>query len=98
MRFFSQGCFIGHKTGGFEAFLDVVVDWKSNSHETEHFLEVLKPLEVQAEVGQLEYFYRPLNDSLSTSISSHFPEFDSFFIREAVIQLRSYLPKNGSRS
>jgi ADP-heptose:LPS heptosyltransferase len=51
---------IGHATGGLGAFLDTVVPWRDGRHEAEHYLEVLEPLEIKAELADLRYGFSPL--------------------------------------
>jgi ADP-heptose:LPS heptosyltransferase len=56
------GCrhIIGHATGGFGPLLDRVVPWEEGRHEVEHYLEVLRPLGIQADLAFLRYELYPL--------------------------------------
>ena len=47
------GYSIGHATGGYGPLLDRIVPWKLGIHETEHYLEVLQPLGIEARPGDL---------------------------------------------
>jgi len=51
------GCrhIIGHATGGCGPLLDAVVPWTEGCHEVEHYLELLRPLGVEASLAELHY-------------------------------------------
>jgi heptosyltransferase-3 len=51
------GCrhIVGHATGGGGALLDTVVPWTEGRHEVEHFLEVVRPLGIEADLADLRY-------------------------------------------
>jgi len=51
------GCrhIIGHATGGCGPLLDTVVPWAEGCHEVEHYLEVLRPLGIEASLSELHY-------------------------------------------
>lgn len=51
------GCrhIVGHLTGGFGALLDSPVPWAEGLHEVAHYLEVLRPLGIEAKISDLRY-------------------------------------------
>lgn len=56
---------IGFSTGGFSLCLDEVVPWRPGLHETEHFLDAIRTICPECELGQQELFY----DSVAVSNS-----------------------------
>jgi heptosyltransferase-2/heptosyltransferase-3 len=50
---------IGHTTGGFGPLLDTAVPWKEGLHEAEHYLELLAPLGICANLESLRYSLSP---------------------------------------
>lgn len=63
-------CIISHKTGGLGELADIVIEWVDGKHEVEHFLELLEPLGVKADVKDLRYFltFSPLHEKRSIEI------------------------------
>lgn len=55
------GCrhIIGHGTGGLRSLLDTEVKWSEGVHEVQHYLEVLKPLGIDASLDGLHYMLFP---------------------------------------
>jgi heptosyltransferase III len=51
------GCrhIIGHATGGCGPLLDTIVPWAEGCHEVEHYLELLRPLGIEASLSDLHY-------------------------------------------
>jgi len=51
------GCrhIVGHATGGCGPLLDTVVPWVEGRHEVEHYLELLRPLGIEASLAELNY-------------------------------------------
>lgn len=68
----SCGCrhIVGHGTGGFGALLDTSVSWTEGLHEIEHYIEVLRPLGVKAELSGLHYeiFPQPADEVMLTQL------------------------------
>lgn len=58
------GCryMVGHGTGGFGPLLDQVVQWREGRHEVEHYLEVLRPLGIEASLENLGYELYPTRE------------------------------------
>ncbi len=50
---------IGHGTAGYGPMLSLKVEWEKGRHETEHFLEILRPLGIDAETKDLHYELYP---------------------------------------
>lgn len=48
-------CIVGHATGGFGPFLDVVAPWREGKHEVEHYLEVLETIGINASITDCGY-------------------------------------------
>jgi heptosyltransferase-2/heptosyltransferase-3 len=48
---------VGFATGGFSFCLDEVVPWRAGIHETEHFLDVVRALLPQCQLGPQELFH-----------------------------------------
>jgi ADP-heptose:LPS heptosyltransferase len=48
---------VGFSTGGFSFCLDEVVKWRPGIHETEHFLDVVRTICPQCQLGAQELFY-----------------------------------------
>ena len=53
---------VGHATGGFGALLDTVAPWVEGKHEAEHYLELLAPLGIRAELADLQYSLVPSSE------------------------------------
>lgn len=72
---------IGHKTGGLGPLLDKVVVWQEGLHEIEHYLEVLKPLDIDANVNSLKYELYPsdVDEDYVNSIINKF-NLDKFIV------------------
>ncbi len=56
---------IGHGTAGFGPFLNLMTGWERGRHETEHFLEVLRPLGIDADIKNLRYEICPSKEDFS---------------------------------
>jgi ADP-heptose:LPS heptosyltransferase len=50
---------IGHSSGGLGPVLDTAVPWTEGVHEVEHYLEVLRPLGIEASPAGLRYRLHP---------------------------------------
>lgn len=72
---------IGHATGGCGPLLDTVVPWNEGLHEAEHYLEVLRPLGVDAALADLVCRIFPQPDD-HTAVAALLAEYhlDSFVV------------------
>ncbi len=50
-------CKIGFNTAGFGFVLDRSIAWREDVHETEHFLDVVKALDLEAEIKEIDLSY-----------------------------------------
>jgi heptosyltransferase-3 len=50
---------IGHGTAGYGPLLNIQAEWENGRHETEHFLEILRPLGIDEKTDNLHYYIYP---------------------------------------
>jgi heptosyltransferase-2/heptosyltransferase-3 len=77
---------IGHGTAGFGPLLSCQVPWNRGEHETGHFLEILRPLGIEAppEPDGLSYGLYPSGEE-KASVSAYWQENFSKFDKTAVV-------------
>ena len=75
---------IGHGTAGFGPLLSYEAPWHRGEHETGHFLEILRPLGIEAEPESLSYGLYPASEE-QASVCAYWRENFSQFDKTAIV-------------